>query len=60
MELMDAAEPGYGGFLPWFCSRGATERGGVDGAESIRRGVDEQIDKEDAHHMEVDGIFLII
>jgi len=27
MELMDAAEPGYGGFLPWFCSRGATERG---------------------------------
>lgn len=25
MEAMDAAEPGFGGFLPWFCSRGVKQ-----------------------------------
>ena len=30
MEAFDTAEPGFGGFLPWFCSRGVKKEG--DGA----------------------------
>lgn len=36
MEDFDKAEPGYGGFLPWFCSRGAIERGRVRQCRSLQ------------------------
>eukprot|EP00439_Symbiodinium_sp_Y106_P037147 s1224_g4.t1 len=36
MEDFDKTEPGYGGFLPWFCARGAIERGRVRQCRSLQ------------------------
>ncbi|CAE8596147.1 unnamed protein product [Polarella glacialis] len=40
LEAFDASHPGFGGFLPWFCSRGATNT--TPGAAYSCRGLDQE------------------